>query len=78
MSAWADTQGELNIRSSNCCATGVALILTEIFKELNLSISIYLDCYYAITFNCFSYQQILFYLKAKPLFLVKIQVYVDS
>lgn len=67
------TQDELNIRSSDCCATGVALILTEILKELSLSLrhfSICLDCYYAITFNCFLYQQTQ-YLKAKPLFLVK-------
>lgn len=73
-SACANTQDELNIAVVNCCATGVALILTEILKELNLSIrhfSICLDCYYATTFNCFSYQQIQFYLKAKPLFLVK-------
>lgn len=68
VSTCADPQGELNIRSNNCCATGAALILTQAFKELNLnlSISICLDCY-AITFNCFSYQRIPFYLKAKPL-----------
>lgn len=50
-------------------------------KGLNLSVHfcISLDCYYLINFDSsFSYPQIQLWLKAKPLFLVKMQVNVES
>lgn len=73
-----------DVLRSNCCATGTAHchLNGASSKGLNLSVHfcIYLDCYCLFNFDysSISYPQIQLCLKAKPLFLVKMQVNVES